>query len=150
METPFKAMDFRRGDIITKSDMDQMQTNLQWLYEHTPRGLFYTKSGNTTTTGISIACGKVRIPKNAKSDTREVKLSFPRGAFASNCHPHVTTGIEADQQFRIHCVVAGPGGNGVPTNTGGTIKINIAADYEKHDSVLKEFFVTWHAFGFRR
>lgn len=149
METPFKEMDFRRGDIITQEDMDQMQTNLQWLYEHTPRGLFYTRTGKTTTSKISVVGGRVAIPKNTKSDTRQVRVTFPARAFASNCHPHVTTGIVADQQFRIFSTVAGPGGIGVPTNTGCTIKINIGAIHKVNDSVLKEFFVVWHAFGFR-
>lgn len=145
--TPFKAMKFKKNDVITKDDMDQMNSNLQYLEDMTPHARFYKGDGTPMDIRSTIIGGRTRIRKNKKSDDARVRVSFPAGTFDADCHPHVTTGIIAEHQTKIFCVVNGPG-VAYPNANGFDIQINIAAG-KKHDKIVKEFWVAWHAFGYR-
>lgn len=146
--TPFKAMSFVKDDVVTKDSLDQMQANYQWINDNTPRGRFYRGNGEPLDVRTLVVSGRARIRKNKKDDTGKARVRF-RKAFAPNCHPHVTTGIVSDFQRRIFCVVNGPGGVNYPNANGFEIKVNIAAEKKKNDKIQKEFWIHWHAFGYR-
>jgi hypothetical protein len=148
LETPYKAVTFAKHDIVTREVMDQLETNARWIVENTPRGRFYRGSGEPRPENLVLVAGKVIIPANKNSDSATVKVSFPR-AFANNCHPAVTTAVNADFQRRIHCVVTGPNNSSYPNSHGFDVKVNVAAEDEDNDYIKAHFWVNWIAVGFR-
>lgn len=149
METAYKAVTFVKHDIITRPDLDQLNSNLRWIQENTPRGRHYRDEGESRPVNIMMIAGKVHIRQNRKSDSATVGVKFER-SFAPNCNPSVTTGVVADFQRKIFCVVHGPGGTNYPTNHGFQISVNIASENEKDDVIKKDFWVHWSALGFRK
>jgi len=162
--TPFKAMQYTRDDPITKDSLDTLQSNYQWLYENSPRGRYYEASGLPLDEKTIILAGKARIRKNRKSATERTSVRFGR-TFDPRCQPHITTGIISDFQRRIYCVVNGPVGIDYPNANGFDIKATVHFDEEEikkqnkgkgknkkkkvKPKIEREFFVAWHAFGFR-
>jgi hypothetical protein len=147
VETPYRAVNFVKHDIITKDEMDQLQTNYQWINDNTPRSRLYFTTSSQPDMMVIIA-GKKEIKANKKTDNALVKVGFGK-AFAPTCRPNVTTAVNADFQTNIFCVVHGPKGINLPNSTGFEISISIAADKKKNDVIKKPFFVHWSAIGFR-
>lgn len=148
METPYKAVSFAKHDIITRDTLDTLQQNYQWINENTPRGRFYRGGGVPTALNVVVVAGKKEIPQNKKRDWAVVPVRLGK-SFAPSCSPSVTTGVVADFQRQIFCVVHGPQGVNYPTSEGFQISVNIASDKPKEDVIKKNFFVHWHALGFR-
>jgi len=149
LETPYKAVSFVKHDIITRSTLDQLQQNYQWIHENTPRGKFYREQGEPKMTNVRLIAGKKEIGQNKKGDTATVRVNFGGKVFHPNCKPSITTGVVADFQRKIFCVVHGPAGINYPNADGFQITVNIASDNEKDDVIKKSFWVHWQALGFR-
>ena len=148
MEDPYRAVSFVDGETITLDKMNQMETNLQWINDNTPRGRYYRASGSPLDVRTIVVGGKALVKKNIKSDSAKVSVRFGR-AFSSSCTPNVTVGICSDFQTKIFCVVNGPKGKLFPDATGFEIYVNIAADKATEDRIRKDFWIHWHAFGYR-
>lgn len=146
--TPFKAMEFKKNDVVTLDAMDQMQANYQWIMDNTPRGRFVRLSGEPQNERTVLLAGRARIKRDKKADTAVSRVRFGK-AFAPSCRPHVTTGVVSDFQKRIFCVVNGPQGKNYPNANGFEVKVKIHAVKDKRDRIEKMFWVHWHAFGYR-
>lgn len=153
METAYRSVGFKQHDTMTRDLMDQIQQNLQYIMDNTPRGRLYKK----TDAGIVlqddllvIIGGKVKLPRNRKSSTARATVKFG-AAFDSGCVPNVTTAICADAQRTLFCVVNGPGGKTLPDHTGFEISCAVQDDptTKKSEVIKKDFFVHWIAMGFR-
>jgi hypothetical protein len=147
INTPYKALEFAKNDVITKDDVDQMQTNLQYIKDNTPRGRFIGPRKIHNSLNVLIA-GRTPIRKNTKSRSAYVKVEFPARAFDPGCRPAITTGIVSDQTSKIFCVVNGPGGTDYPTATGFDISVVVSKD-SAQNSIIRDFWVDWHAYGYR-
>lgn len=146
--TPFRTLGWAPHEVITRDKMEQLQSNYQWIADNRVRGRFYGNGQGKKTTDIILLAGKVRIPRNLKSDTATVSVSFG-AAFSSECRPVVTTGVVSDGHVAIFCTVHGLGDMNIPDSRGMEVTINIKAELLQNDKISKEFFVDWHALGFR-
>lgn len=148
METPFRALTFVKGETITKDKMDQLQANYQWINDNTPRSRLFLSTNNLLDTRMVVIGGRVLIRRSRKRDDATVGVRFG-SAFAPECRPNVTTGINADFQRQIFCVVNGFRGLVVPDATGCQIQVNMAKYKGKKDIIKKNFYVHWSAIGYR-
>lgn len=148
METPYRAVDFKQDEVITKAHLDQLQDNFQWIYENTPRARHMSLSGSPRDVRSVIVCGRVTFPVNKKKDTAGKTVRFGK-AFGSGCRPHVTTGVCVKRQPRVYCILNGPGGMGYPTNVGFDVFLNVAALNKKNDHFKSTMYVHWMAHGWR-
>lgn len=154
METAYRALSFKQHDVMLRSDMDQVQQNLQWVKDNTPRGRLYHKGPHGVTTRdnlLVVICGKVKIPRNRKQSTSHAYVKFG-AAFDPACNPNVTTAICADHQRNLFVVINGPKGKNIPDHTGFEVYAAIQDDpkTKKQDVIKKDFLVHWIAMGFRR
>ena len=150
METPYKAIGFEQHDILERHIMDQNQSNLQWIKDNTPRGRVFRDSGRGIDTNLRLVVGREHIRADKKSDTARVEVKFGGNAFDADCHPHITFSVVNDLQRNIFCVVKGPRGARYPNADGFEIWVNINSEKDKNDFIKKDFFVHWHAFGYRK
>lgn len=154
---PFTAVDWSPNEVITKSKLDQMVFNSQWLMEHTPRARFVRADGKNVETDIYVVGGRVSIPKNLKGQTSSATVSFGP-AFAEGSKPHVATGIVSQPRRKIFCTVQGLGGERVPDHRGFMIDVfvvdgakrTVDGSKKKIPVVDKDFFLSFHAVGFAR
>lgn len=148
METPFRALSFKRGQVITDDDMEQLIANYQWVFDNHPRARYYRDPGKPTADTLAMVLGgRARIAKSKKEDTALVKVNF-RKAFSPGCQPHVTTGVVSDLPRQIFCVVNGPAGKTYPNSSGFEIKVVLHEGGAK-DKIARSFFVDWIAYGYR-
>jgi hypothetical protein len=153
VETAYRALSFKQHDTITRDQLDQVQQNLQWVKDNTPRGRFFrqtTKGPVAKDNLLVVIGGKAKISKNHKGSSSRATVKFGK-AFASNCNPNVTTGICADAQRTLFCVLNGPGGVNLPNHTGFEIFCAIQDNpvTKKSEFIKKDFWVHWIAMGFR-
>lgn len=140
----FKAINWTPSEKIGESKMDQMATNAEWLFTHTPRAI-YTVSGITREQGVKMSAGRILIGAN-ESDTATATVRFGN-FFSTSCEPLITTGVVSSGHFRVFCVHHGIG-RLHPDHRGFTVKVNIAAENEKRDRIIRSFYVAWQAMGF--
>jgi len=138
---------------MTRDLMDQIQQNLQFIKDNTPRGRLFrrTSSGIVLKDNLLVViAGKTKISRNRKSSTARATVKFG-AAFDPVCSPNVTTAICADHQRTLFCQVNGPGGKNLPDHTGFEIYCSVQDDptTKKTDVIKKDFFVHWIAMGFR-
>lgn len=150
METPYRAVSFVKHDIISRDQMDQIESNLQWINDNTPRGRLYQKNARVRSNLLVVLAGKKQINRNRKHSNAKATVKFGK-AFDPTCQPNVTTGVCADFQRAIFCVVNGPNGINLPNSTGFEIQVNVQDDptTKKEEVIKKDFWVHWSAFGFR-
>lgn len=146
--TPYRAVEFKRDDVITKTTLDQVQSNMQWINDNTPRGRFVRHNDEILDEKLVILAGRKRVRRMPKKDMANAKVRFGR-AFSPRCSPHVTTSVVAEKQRRIFCIVNGPGGRLTVNSEGFEIKVNVAAEKKKNDKIKEPIWVHWHAFGYR-
>lgn len=149
METPYRAVAFNTNDVLTRAKMDQLATNYQWIKDNTPRNIVFREDEPVVTDLTVIVGGYARINKNKKRDEQKVNVKFPANTFAPDCQPHVTTAVVSGFQRQIFCVCHGLGKKNLPDSTGFSLSVNIAADRKKEDKIKKDFFIHWHAHGYR-
>lgn len=152
METPFKAVEFKKHDTVTRDLVDAMQTNTQWLKDNTPRGRNIYDNGSIVDSLAVMICGRVSIPRNKKYAYAVKSVKFGT-AFDSRCRPNVTTGIVSESARQIFCVVNGPDGTLLPTSSGFDIFVTAddaaAGTRTNRWAINKGFFVYWQAMGYR-
>lgn len=143
--TPFRAVNWSPSELVGEDKMDQMNSNMSWLRDNTPRGVYTLPSGLRRVEGLRIASGRVLITAR-KSDSAIAPVRFGN-FFSSRCQPIVTTGIVAEGQRKIFAIINGFG-QLHPDHRGFQVAVNIAADAEKFDRISKSFYVTWQAMGY--
>lgn len=150
METPYKAISFVKHEILSRDRLDQLQANYQWINDNTPRGRLFMPNRPAKNKLLVIIGGKRQINRDRKNARAKASVKFGR-AFAPNCNPNVTTGIVADFQRHIFCVVNGPKGKALPDSTGFEIAVAVQDDptTKKTEVIKKDFFIHWSAFGYR-
>jgi hypothetical protein len=85
-------MDFVNDRPITRDELDQMQQNLQWVYENTPRGRYVKQNETVKDEGLVIFGGNVHILGNRDRSSARAAVRFST-AFSAGCHPLVTTSL---------------------------------------------------------
>jgi hypothetical protein len=153
LETAYRSVSFKNHETMTRDLMDQIEQNLQYVKDNTPRGRLFKKTNKGVILKddlLVIIAGKVKIPRNRKSSSARATVKFG-AAFASNCTPNVTTAICADHQRTIFCIVNGPAGQTLPDHTGFEVHCSVQDDptTKKTDVIKKDFWVHWIAMGFR-
>lgn len=154
METAYRAVSFKQHDIMTRDLMDQLQQDLQYVNDNTPRGRLFKNASNGTTLQddlLVVICGRAKMNRNRKKPDTQATVKFG-AAFDPSCTPNVTTGICADHQRNLFVVVNGPKGQTLPDSTGFEIYAVVQDDptTKKTDVIKKDFWVHWMAMGFRR
>lgn len=149
METPFKYQNFVTDAPLTTDDLDQVQTNLQYLFDNTPRGRLYKEgSGKSESEFLMVVCGREWIEKSKTEDTvvRKIKIG---GGFSSKCRPNITTGVGSGGKYQVFCQVNGPGGTLLPDSNSFEIKVYVRPVKNEEWKIPKGFWVTWQAWGWR-
>ena len=140
---------FDADEVVTRYEVDQLQSNYQWINDNTPRGRFFREElEKSVSTKLVIISGMEKIPQNNKNSTATSEVKF-RKAFAPACRPQVTTGIVCDFSNKVFCSVQGPGGKGLPDSSGFVVNIDIAEPVDKNAKIKNTFWVHWQAFGYR-
>lgn len=98
-------MRFSPDEVLTRDSMDQIQSNMTWIWENTPRGKHINENGTSRSTNILAICGKTDgwvdqlsgLPMHQSQWYRwvlaEKQISFGE-SFASECTPSVTLGLK--------------------------------------------------------
>lgn len=141
----FKAINWSPNEVIGETKMDQLSTNLDWLFRNTPRAV-YTYGGIRRSEGVKLMGGRILIPKDTKRDTASKQVSFGN-FFTVNSTPLVTTGIVSDNQGRIFCTLSGIG-RMLPNHTGFIARVNINALAKRNDKITKSFYIDYSAMGY--
>lgn len=141
----FRAINWSPNERLSEGKLDTISRNTNWLHKNTPRAVYTLPGGITRAEGIRIVSGKALIPKKPKSDSTNVQVRF-NNFFSTSCEPLIATGVVAEHQTRIFCVIRGIGRLN-PNYTGFNIDINIAA-VKVHDTISRSFYVSYHAVGF--
>ena len=141
----FRAINWTPTEQIGERKMDQMTDNAEWLYRNTPRAIYTLPGGLRRAEGVKLASGRVIITKR-NSDTAAVEVRFGN-FFSSRCEPNITTGIVSPGQTRVFCIINGIG-RLIPDSRGFQVGINIAANNNKADKILKSMYVSWQAMGY--
>jgi hypothetical protein len=154
VETPYRSVSFKQHDTMTRDLMDQIQQDLQYINDNTPRGRLFRGTGKglkTQDTLLVVVCGKAKINRNRKKPDAHATVKFG-AAFDPRCNPNVTTAVCADHQRNLFVVVNGPKGKNIPDSTGFEIYAVVQDDptTKKTDVIKKDFWVHWMAMGFRR
>jgi len=142
----FKAINWTPNEMVGERKMDAMTDNAEWLYNNTPRGIYTLPGGLRRVEGVKIAAGRVIIAKRMKSDSATAAVRFGN-FFATRCEPIITTGIVAEHQTRIFCVINGLG-QLQPDHRGFNVQVNINAGQKKNDKISQSFYVAWQALGY--
>jgi len=153
LETAYRTVSFKQHDTMTRDLMDQVQQNLQYIKDNSPRGRLFKRTAQGVVlkdTLLVVVSGKTKIPRNRKKSTARATVKFG-AAFDSSCHPNVTTAICADHQRNLFCIVNGPGGKTLPNHAGFEIYCAVQDDptTKKTEVIKKDFWVHWIAVGFR-
>ena len=143
--TPFKIIQWSPSDIITDDRLHNINSNLTWLHDKTPRGMYTLPGGARKDTNIKIAAGRVAIPAT-KSQNASASVRFGN-FFSTGCQPIVTTGIVSDFQRKLFCAINGFG-QLQPDHTGFQVFVNVAATLDKNDYIASTFYITWQALGY--
>lgn len=142
----FKAINWVPNEVIGERKFDQMTDNAEWLYNNTPRAVYTLPGGLRRAEGVKIASGRVIIAKQVKRDSATTTVRFGN-FFTVRCEPIITTGIVAEHQTRIFCVINGIG-RLQPDHRGFNVGVNIAAERAKNDKISRSFYITWQAMGY--
>lgn len=142
----FKAINWTPNEIIGEQKFDAMTDNAEWLFNNTPRAIYTLPGGMRRVEGVRVAAGRVMIAKKNDADSATATVRFGN-FFSVRAEPLITTGIVADHQTKIFCVVNGIG-KLQPDHQGFNVSINIAAEGKKNDKIKKSFFVAWQALGY--
>lgn len=140
--TVFKALNWSPNELIGEPKMDTLVSNAEFLFYNTPRVLL---SDIKRVEGVKIASGRgIIAPRD--SDTAGLTISFGN-FFSSGCQPIITTGISANNEVAIFCVV-----NGIsteqPDNTGFQVEVNVATTNAALDKFVQSVYINWMAVGY--
>lgn len=105
--TPYKPVAFSAGENITKEKMGQMNNNIQWLFENSPR-MTYDANGIKRSSGLKVASGIVPIAPN-NTDWGSGRVYFGN-FFSVGCNPVVVGTVNANPltgKARKVCSVSG-------------------------------------------
>jgi hypothetical protein len=142
--SPYRAFSFQPYELLSSEMTNQLNNNIQYLYENTPRVL-YTVARIKRAEGVRIACGKV-VFERQKNDQAGEAVHFSN-FFSSGCQPVITTGILSTGQRKIFATYTGLNSTH-PTHNGFRLRVEIDASNKKKDSITKQFWVTWIAMGY--
>lgn len=144
---PYRAISWSPYEPITDVRMNQSETNLQWIHDNTPRALWTGKDGSSSRReGLKIASGKALFSKR-ESDRATTRVRFGQ-FFSEFCEPNLATTLLTTGQRKIFHVCSGLDGALHPDHRGFEISVEVAANNEKQDSIVKQFYVSWIALGY--
>lgn len=142
--TEYAPISFNADEPITDDKMNQLSSNVQWIYENTPR-VFYNAHGLKKTGGTKILAGMALAP--ATRTTLSTVTVYFGTFFSQGCKPIVVaTPNTLTVRTRLQTVVSGIG-TGYPDHRGAEIKITTdeyASASNLHAVVLP---VNWIAVG---
>lgn len=142
--TVFKAITWSPNELIGEPKMDTLVSNSEFLFYNTPRAL-YTLPGITRVEGVKLASGRGIITARAE-DTAGLTISFGN-FFSSGCEPIITTGIVAEGETAIFCVINGIS-TATPDNTGFQVEVNVATTNAAVDRFVRNVYINWMAMGY--
>lgn len=141
----YKAINWTPSEKIGEGKMDQMATNAEWLFTNTPRAFYTLPGGVSREQGVKMSAGRIVIG-TSDTDTATATVRFGN-FFSTSCEPLITTGVVSSGHYRVFCVHHGIG-RLHPDHRGFTVKVNIAAENDKRDKILRSFFIAWQAMGY--
>lgn len=155
--TQFKALDFQPNEVITRDKLDQMQDNLQWINDNTPRGRLF--HGNARyESDLVIVSGRTLISR-AKYKYVGAKSQYFGPWFEPGTAVNISTGVISDQKKQVFCVVNGLGNSPHPDYRGFAIYISITTlsarpklvkGKRQRDKPDRPIYVSWMATGLKR
>ena len=125
--------------------MQQFSSNVQWVYDNTPRALYTNWLGMQKPTGIKIVGGMTFFGAST-SDRTTTYVSFGN-AFSMGCYPVVTLGMNNTFQNKVFCRTWGSPYT-QPDHIGMNIAIEVAATNDGRDKIESNFLVHWMALGY--
>lgn len=143
--TPFRAVSWAPSELIGEDKMDQLAYNVNYLRDHKVGGLYTLPGGARREEGVRIAAGRVRIGRS-KDDSSSAGVRFGR-FFSTGCEPIITTGIVAEGQRKIFCILNGYG-RLQPDHRGFQVHVNVMADAKRNDKIASAFYISWQALGY--
>lgn len=129
---------------MTETKMDQIGSNLQWLYDNMPRANYNAFNVNQRT-GVKILAGLAVMPPDRDGATG--KTVYFGDVFSVGCRPVVTTGLVTDSARRIHVTLDGIG-TVYPDHRGFQVHAYADAYSTKNNKFTKTWYVAWHAIGY--
>jgi hypothetical protein len=144
--TVFKAITWSPSELVGEAKMDTLVSNSEFLFYNTPRALYTDAQSNITRVeGLKIASGRGIITAR-QEDTAGLTISFGN-FFSSGCQPIITTGISANNEVAIFCVVNGISTE-IPDNTGFQVEVNVATTNPANDRFVQSVYINWMAMGY--
>lgn len=143
--TIFRVVNWAPNEVIDEEKVEQINTNIVWLRDNTPRAAYTLPGGLRRVEGLRLVAG--RQPFGAKkSGTSTATVNFGTNLFVENCQPLITTGIVSTKQTELFCIINGIG-QVQPDNRGFQITVSVDKKGKKRDK-FKGCHVTWHALGY--
>jgi hypothetical protein len=140
----FKVVNWTPNEVVGEEKMEQMNTNMVWLRDNTPRAIYTLPSGFRRDTGLRIAAGRTNFAAR-RSDTARSTVYF-NNLFVEGCQPIITTGLISNKQVNVVHAISGIG-QLHPDARGFEINVAVNASKKKHDKI-KGFYVSWIAMGY--
>lgn len=102
--TPFRHIDFVKHEPVTKEKLDQFQSNIQWIVDHTPITLHVNDLQQASISNIIVVGG--RVPLNIYGTWAWGRAWFD-GAFDSTTNPVVTLGLNSEKFKQVYSTMSG-------------------------------------------
>lgn len=144
----FTPVQWSPNELIDTQSLNTLNDNMVWLRDRTPSFNVQSGTGATRTTGIGIASGWVKMPKNKNRDTVGKNVYF-KGFFIPNSRPSITTGTVTMWGPKLTTTLGGAGRSGLPDHTGFFVRCNVLADVKKRDKFTGNVWVSWIAVGWK-
>ena len=138
--TPYKAISFSPGEILTRTKLNQMTNNEQWLYENRIQGK-YSAHGLNRTAGVKMAAG-IATFATTTTGGRAVAVNFG-GFFSVGCNPIVVCTPTGGGSGRLHNAITSQSGTGFPNYQGFTI--HMLPDYGLGPSTYRIYMTVYGA-----
>jgi hypothetical protein len=140
--TPFRHIDIANHEPITKEKLDQYQSNIQWVIDHTPVTLHVNDARQSSISNLIIVGGRIKVPfKGGAAAT-----VWFNGAFDSSTLPIVTTGINSEVYKQLWCTMSGVGTTTFPDARGFELSIRSMTTLTTTNPYI---WVNWMAVGKR-
>jgi len=141
--TPFRHIDLANHEPVTKEKLDQFQSNIQWVIDHTPVTLHVNDARQASISNLIIVGGRIKLPFKGGSTAAAVWFN---GAFDSTTLPIVTTGINSEGYKQLWTTMSGIGTTALPDSRGFELAIR------SMDAITTNYpyiYINWMAIGKR-
>lgn len=143
--TIFRVVNWAPNEVLDEEKMEQINSNIVWLRDNTPRSVYTLPSGIRRIEGLRLVAGRQAFG-GKKSGQSTATVNFGSNLFVDNCQPLITTGTVSTKQTDLFVIINGIG-QLQPDNRGFQITVSVAKNGKKRDQ-LKGCHISWHALGY--